>query len=169
MPGAFALDLGCGDGKDVLALADFGLRVHAVDSDASKIASLQSRLEETGKDAQLNVARIEDFSIEIEKYDVILASNSLPFITSKKEVFEVLKRAMNGLKIGGFLYFSLFGVRDAWSHRDTMSFYSEEECDVLLRELGLGVYHKSVEEGNGLTMKGDLKHWHIFKFFLRKN
>lgn len=151
------LDLGCGNGKDALAAAENGFKVTAID----KKISVQ--------DGSVNFieSSMEDFEIEKDKYDVIYADNSLPFV-SKDNAKKILEKASDNLKTGGVLYFSLFGVNDAWSGDEKMNFWTKDEATNFIETLGLKLYRKTEEEGFAPKMDGEIKYWHIFRFILKK-
>ena len=75
----------------------------------------------------------------------------------------------NGLISGGIMYFSLFGVKDAWFGKSNMSFFDQGEVEQMLnRILGITLIYKTTKEGYDKTMKGDIKYWHIFRFVYKK-
>jgi tellurite methyltransferase len=74
--GAFALDLGCGDGRNALLLADHGLYVDAFDISAAAIEKLRSRARAAGVPVRTWVQDIGTFSFERE-YDLVVAHGVL--------------------------------------------------------------------------------------------
>ncbi|HEY4509169.1 MAG TPA: methyltransferase domain-containing protein [Candidatus Paceibacterota bacterium] len=167
-----ALDLGFGSGTEVINLANIGFEVDAVDSNPQVIINLQDELKaDEYKDFSINLhnQKIEDFKIENEKYDCVIASNSLPFIIPKEKVIEIIKNIVPGLKKDGCMYITVFGVKDGWIDKQNMCFFEYKEIKDLLDSLGVKFYHSTIEEGYGKTMKGNVKYWNVFKFIYIKN
>lgn len=164
------LDLGFGAGNEVLNMAMLGLIVDAVDSNEETIKSLKNSVDNE-YESRINLIqeKIENFKIEDDKYDCIIASNSLPFIRSKDLVKDIVSNIVKGLKTGGCFYLTFFGNKDAWSEKENMSFFEYDEIKSYLDSLDIKFYHSTIEEGFGKTMKGDLKYWNIFKFIYIKN
>lgn len=165
------LDLGFGPGNEVINFANIGFGVDAVDSNIQTIDSLKNELE-NNKFGELKInlinEKIENFRIQKEKYDCIIASNSLPFILEKEKVIEVIRNIVDGLKLGGCMYITIFGTKDAWVTKESMTFFDYAEIKKIIDSLGVDFYHSTIEEGYGKTMKGDLKYWNIFRFIYIK-
>lgn len=164
------LDLGCGKGLDVIQFAKKGsFVIDAVDHDSASIDFLNEKIKsESISNIHTHLKSIEDFKIESEKYSIIIASNSLPFISSKEKVVEIIGNISKGLKQDGFAYITLFGLNDDWKNKKNMSFFSLEEATKIFDDLGLKKYFISTEEGYGKTMKGDVKFWNVHKFIYQK-
>ncbi len=154
------LDLGCGNGQDDLVAAEAGFRVTAVDKNIPTEIPINPNITFVN-------STIQEFNIEQDKFDVIYADNSLPFIT-KEEAISVIEDAALKIKKDGILYFSLFGLNDAWAKDTKMNFWSRNEVEDFVLKLGLTIYKKVEEEGYSPTMKGDIKYWHIFALTLKK-
>lgn len=153
------LDLGCGIGKDSIFLADKGYDVTAVDIKNQNIS--HPKITFIQSDILL-------FDIEKNKYSAIIARNMLPFIKDKEQVKKVLHDMVDGLTHDGVLFFTVFGVKDAWFGKENMSFFTESEIDLVVKELPINIFEKNVMEGFGKTMPGDLKFWHIFSYICTK-
>lgn len=156
---------------DVLNLANLGFEMDAVDIDAVTLENLKKEItKDEYKNYKINTfnQKIQDFDIDKEKYDCIIASNSLPFIDSKEKVVEIIKNIALGLKKDGCIYITIFGKKDAWVNKENMSFFEYNEIKNVLDSLDMSFYHSTIEEGYGKTMKGDLKYWNIFKFIYIK-
>ncbi len=151
------LDLGCGSGGDAFFAAENGFIVTAVD---------KKTLAEN-KSIFFVLGDIEDFNIEKDKFDVIYADNSLPFL-SKESACKVLQKAAENLRKDGVLYFSLFGIKDGWADDKNMNFWTKDELNNFVQTLGLNLYRKIEEEGFAPKMNGEIKYWHIFRYTLKK-
>lgn len=151
------LDLGCGSGQDSLFASENGFEVTAVDKNPIEISDKVHFFE----------GKIEDFTIEDGKYDLIYSDNALPFLT-KENAIKVLQDASEKIKKDGILYFSLFGEHDAWVKDENMNFWNREEVVRFVESLGLTLYRKVEEEGYAPKMNKEIKYWHIFRFILKK-
>ncbi|KKQ46628.1 hypothetical protein A3B05_00630 [Candidatus Giovannonibacteria bacterium RIFCSPLOWO2_01_FULL_43_160] len=151
-----ALDLGCGAGIDAKYLAENDFYVDAVDfSDAS--------IEQTKKicaSSKVSVIKsdINEFNIITSSYVLIIAWNSLPFLT-KKNTRNVLLKIQDGLSNQGIFVFSIFGIEDEWAKtKPEMSFWSIEEFKNVLYKMK---FLKLLEEkGEGTLAVGGSKYWH---------
>lgn len=155
------LDLGSGNGKVSLPFFEYGYDVTLVDKDKKVLAVAEndfSKVRESGFKTE-NI-EIEKFDFQ-DSYDGIIISNVLPFQKNKENVEKVLKQAFAALNEGGFLYFTIFGLRDQWAteHAGTMTFLAKDEALNILEAIP---YFTSEDYGQGSTMKGDIKTWHIF-------
>src|SRR5437588_3306958 len=88
----YALDLGCGAGRDTRFLLGQGFKVTAVDNDSHAIALLANFPQDRLRAVQ---ASFEAF--EFETYDLINAHFALPFIPKEHFhlAFDLIKRALN--------------------------------------------------------------------------
>jgi len=166
-----SLDLGFGKGSDVLSMAELGFEVDAVNNNAIEIENFKSELNiPINLNYKINIIdnNIENFVIEKNKYNCIIASNSLPFIASKDKVLEIIKNIAEGLTEQGCFYITIFGEKDEWRENKNMSFFTFDEIKSFLDSLNLNFYHNTIEEGYAQTMKGDIKYWNIFKFIYIK-
>lgn len=75
-PGSRVLDLGCGDGRHALFLAEQGCVVDAVDVSERGVAKLEPRAEARGLDVRAWVQDIRDFIFK-RAYDLIIAHGVL--------------------------------------------------------------------------------------------
>jgi tellurite methyltransferase len=173
----FAVDLGCGTGRDTLALLERGWRVLAIDSEPAGIDRLMQRISDSPEAArrlETRVARFEDASWPAA--DLVNSSFALPFCPP--DVFPgVWARITDSLVHGGRFCGQLFGERDEWAMRESsfarewgsppgMSFHSREEALALLGDFD--VEHFDEVDEDGVTAVGDAKHWHLFHIVARK-
>lgn len=162
-----ALDLGCGQGADAIALAERGFQVTAVDKNTKEISKNKKNLPITVVESNM-----QNFLIENDKYNIIIAINSLPFLSSKDEVYKIIEDLSKGLKQKGLLYITLFGPKDAWAkEKKNMTFIGYDEAIDFLGSLGLSPIHRLTEEGLGPVISAGIagiKYWHIHRFLYQK-
>ncbi len=158
-----ALDLGCGAGVDAKHLAQNGFIVTAVDNDDCAI----KQTAENCRDLNVITEKedIYNFKIEKNKYSVIIAWNSLPFL-DKKRVENVLKNIKDGLVNNGVFVFSIFGKNDDWKDRENMSFWDLEEFKKFMADFKFVELYEKQKEEAGAT--GNVKFWHLIQGIAKK-
>nr|WP_322506007.1 class I SAM-dependent methyltransferase [Chroococcidiopsis cubana] len=154
----FAVDLGCGDGRDTAELLKRGWRVLGIDGEAKAIARLQSRPDIDLRRLETLVMRFEDLVLP-ESVDLINASFCLPFCPP--EHFPSLwNKIIAALRVGGRFCGQLFGDRDSWAVYPNMSHHTRAQVEELLQPFKIECFQE--EEHPGTTALGEQKHWHIF-------
>jgi SAM-dependent methyltransferase len=154
----FAVDLGCGDGRDTIELLRRGWSVLAIDAEPAAIERLQSRPDlPVGGRLTCLCRRFEDAAWP--EVDLVNASFSLPLCPPDR--FPGLwRRIVASLKPGGRFSGQLYGDRDGWSGRPGMTFLDRAATERLLG--GLKAELLDEEETDSITPRGKPKHWHIF-------
>jgi len=159
---ALAVDLGCGDGRDVIEILRRGWRVVAVDSEPQAL----SRLMERGLPGSITPieSRFEDVPMPI---GVELVNSSFAMPLCEPEAFHRLwERIREALPEGGRFSGQWYGPKDTWAGRPGMTFVSRDEALRMLDGLDLEMFEE--EEDDGVTPRGNAKHWHIFHIVARK-
>jgi tellurite methyltransferase len=163
-PGAAALDLGCGDGRDAIEMLRRGWRVIGVDAEPEALRQLQARDLPSGSEVTPVVARLEDVPIPL---GTLLVNSSFAMPLCGPEAFHRLwERIREELPSGGRFSGQWYGPRDSWVGRPGITFLSREEALALLEGLDLELFEE--EESDGVTPRGTAKHWHIFHIVARK-
>jgi len=160
----FAVDLGCGDGRDTIELLRRGWSVLAIDAAPEGIRRLAAR-PDLPPNARLETrcARFEE--TEWPEADLVNASFTLFF--SEPGGFPALwEKILRSLKPGGRFAGQLLGTRDSWAGKPRMVAFDRPSLDRLLR--GLVVEQLEEEETDSVTPIGETKHWHIFHLVLKK-
>ena len=94
-----ALDLGCGEGKGSLLLAEKGFFVDAIDKNIERILKFKEALENTNLQNRINIVN-EDFrklKFKRNYYDFIICVNLLHLL-SKKDAIWAIKKIYSSLK-----------------------------------------------------------------------
>lgn len=105
-----ALDVGCGEGQDLIFLAQQGYDSTGLDFTETGIAKARQIVEYNGERAHLVRADILDWQGET-RFDLVLAVNSLQFLGA--DAPRALKRVQNLVAPGGVLGLSMFARDDA--------------------------------------------------------
>jgi tellurite methyltransferase len=158
---ALAVDLGCGDGRDIVEILRRGWNVVAVDAEPEALR----RLEERGlPNITPIVARFEDVPLPI---GVRLVNSSFAMPLCEPERFhELWARIVEALPSSGRFSGQWYGTRDSWMGRPGMTFLEREQALALLAGFDLEMFEE--EEADSTTPRGKPKHWHIFHIVARK-
>jgi SAM-dependent methyltransferase len=163
-PGALAIDLGCGDGRDVVELLRRGWKVIAVDAEPEALKQLQARPLPPGSDVTPVVARLEEVPLPV---GVSLVNSSFAMPLCEPAAFHRLwERIREALPAGGRFSGQWYGPRDSWVGRPGMTFVTRDEALALLDGFEVEMFEE--EEADGVTPRGNAKHWHIFHIVARK-
>lgn len=156
--GGLALDLGCGNLRDSRHLLVRGFKVIGVDK--KRPAKIVAH-----KDFKFIKKDIEKYTIDNNKYDLINAQFTLPFI---KDDVGLIKRVNKGLKNKGLFTGQIFGLQDEWNTKNNtkIHFYSKEDALKLLKGFKI-IYFKEFK-GVFNTMDGEEKYWNYFDFIVQK-
>jgi SAM-dependent methyltransferase len=159
----FAVDLGCGEGRDTVELLRRGWRVLGIDGNPDAIARLRSRPDIAPERLETQVTRFEEVILPRE-VDLVNASFSLPFCPP--EYFSDLwSKIVSSLRSGGRFCGQLFGDRDSWAIYTSINHHTREQVEVLLQPFDVEVFEE--EDHPGKTALGEHKHWHIFQIVAR--
>ena len=161
--GSLAVDLGCGDGRDVIEMLRRGWRVVAVDAEPEALKQLQARPLPEGHELTPILSRFEQVPLPI---DVRLVNSSFAMPLCEPAAFHQLwERIREALPVGGRFSGQWYGPRDSWVGRPGMTFISRDEAMAMLDGLALEMFEE--EEADGVTPRGNAKHWHIFHIVAR--
>lgn len=168
-----ALDLGCGSFRNSKFLLNCGFIIDAIDNDPrvkgyadniikSNIFCLRGK----GKKIfNLKIANYLNSDFGKEKYEVVIAENSLSF-NRKRDVKRVISKIYVSLRSGGCFGGNLFGLNDYRYSKNNMSFYTKKEAELLLNKFKVKWFDE--QEGDG-KLGGKDFHWHAFEFVVQKD
>jgi SAM-dependent methyltransferase len=160
----FAVDLGCGDGRDTVELLRRGWRVLAIDGEQEAIARLLSRPDVNRDCLETQAVRFEEVNLP-EQIDLVNASFSLPFCPPE-HFPSVWEKIVASLRPGGRFCGQLFGDRDSWAIYTSVTHHTREQVEELLQPFELEMFVE--EEHPGQTALGEEKYWHLFQIVARK-
>lgn len=158
-----AVDLGCGTGRDTIALLKSGWTVWAIDGQQEAIDRLLEAAPATGR-LHVQVAEFQEASWP--RCDLVTSSFALPFCPP--EAFpQVWERVTSSIRVGGRFSGHLFGDRDGWAAEPEMTFHGRDEALELFDAFELEQFEEQEEDGR--TAVGRPKHWHVFHVVARKS
>jgi SAM-dependent methyltransferase len=159
----FAIDLGCGEGRDTLELLRRGLRVLAIDASPEAFGHLLPRVpQEQRPNLETRVATMEQ--LELPRCDLLNASYALPFCAPDK--FESMwRKVVASVRVGGRLAGQLFGDRDDWARCGDRCHFPRSQVERMYEGF---VWESFREEEHDESDSSGVKHWHVFHIVARK-
>lgn len=100
------LDIGCGEGKDAVYMAEKGCNVTAFDVTQSGIRKVKKLAEERSVKIDAFVADVNDFEIN-KKFDIIYSTGTIQYLFDEN-IDSFFKKINDITKIGGIVYFNVF-------------------------------------------------------------
>jgi SAM-dependent methyltransferase len=161
---ALAVDLGCGDGRDVIEILRRGWKVVAVDAEPEALKRLAERGLPGDERITPVVSRFEDVPMPIG-VELVNSSFAMP-LCAPVRFHEMWTRIVEALPPGGRFSGQWYGPRDSWVGRPGVTFLSRDEVEGLLTGFDVEMFDE--EEADSTTPRGKPKHWHIFHIVARK-
>ena len=159
-----ALDLGSGNLIESKAILDNGFKkVIAVDNEPEVKIFVEN----------LNDKRLDFRNDPFQKYifpefffDLINAEFALPFY-GKENFLEFFNKINSSLRNKGIFTGQFFGVKDSWNKINSdLIFHTKKQVIDLLSIFEIIEF--SEIEKDSLSASGEMKHWHIFNFIVKK-
>lgn len=162
--GAQAVDLGCGDGTETMALLVRGWRVLAVDREPAAIERVLAAVPDVAKPKlETQVASFEE--VRLPPADFVYAGLSLPFCPPE-HFPTVWERVVAAVRPGGRFAGHLFGERDSWNGDPTKTFHTAAELQQ--RFASFTIESLNEVENDRPTALGEPKHWHVYEVVARR-
>ena len=116
IPGKEVLDLGIGQGRNSIPLADLGFKVTGVDYSTKCLDICKNTC------PKLNLIRsdVRTFEIEKDKYDLILSSYVLHFL-HKDDSYKIMQSMKENVNSNGLIYLQVFSTEDPKFNKNTLS------------------------------------------------
>ncbi len=134
-PGLKVLDIGCGEGKDAVYMAEKGYDVTAFDLTESGIRKTLRLAAERGVNVRAFTADINDFRLE-EEFDIIYSTGTVQYLADEN-IPGFFRKVMHMTRPGGLNYFNVFVEKPflplppdwdreekMWKTGDLFSFYA---------------------------------------------
>lgn len=162
--GRFAVDLGCGAGRDARELLRAGWTVLAIDREPGAIGALERATPADVRPALRT--RVGDLAmVEIPSCDLVNASLSLPFL-EPEAFWTTWERGLAALTTGGRLAAMLFGDRDEDAADPAMTHPSPDVIRASLADFE--IEHWVDREEDGQTALGEPHHFHMLEVVARR-
>ncbi len=160
----FAVDLGCGGGRDARELLRAGWRVLAVDREAAAIEAV-----EAATPPELRAAlegRVADLTdVDIPPCDLVNASLSLPFLAADA-YWGTWDRILAALPVGGRFAALLFGDKDGSASEPSMT--CPPPAEIQARLGAFEIEHWVDREEDTTTALGEPHYFHIVEVVARR-
>ena len=160
----FAVDLGCGAGRDTRELLRRGWRVLAIDREPAAIETLEAATDPADRD-RLSTLVADLATVELPPCDLVNASVSLPFL-GHADYDAVLARIVAAVRPGGRFAAMLYADRDASAGEPDMTCPPVAAIRAALP--GFEFEEWSEREEDGQTALGDPHHFHLVEFVARR-
>jgi tellurite methyltransferase len=161
---ALVIDLGCGDGRDVVEFLRRGWTVIAVDSEPAALQQLAAR-QMPGTDRLTAIAaRLEEVPLPIG-LKWVNSSFAMP-LCEPSRFSDLWARIRDALPAGGRFTGQWYGPRDSWNGRPGLTFLDRGQAEAMLEGFDVEMFDE--EDADGVTPRGNPKHWHIFHIVARK-
>lgn len=160
-----AIDLGCGEGKDVAELLRRGWHVTAIDSNAHGLDILRSRPDLPHRE-RLTIVRAGFEGLSLPKADLVNSSFSLPFCPP--EAFPALwEQVVKALPRGGRFAGQLFGDRDDWAGLPDRTHHAPAAARGLFEAFDIEHWQEE-DRPSTVDPVNHPKHWHVYHVVARK-
>lgn len=129
----FALDIGCGTGRDTIFLLQNKYTTTSVDPEQEALDITAERCKKHGlPSSELVQAKLEDLILH-RQYDLITSNLALPFVHPKNFI-RSWNKLIDHLKPGGLLSGQFFGLKHGWAKNTEMTFFDQDQIEGLFRE-----------------------------------
>ncbi len=171
MSSGYALDLGCGQGRNALFLAERGFSVLALDVSSVGLDDLAAQAREERLDIRCVLGNVVTYPFPPETFDLVVASTILDNLPVS-DILKVSRGIVRTLAKRGIGYVSVFTTSDPGyrrNHDQTSSENSASECaDAIrhyfepgeLRALFENTKIIQYKESQELDTKHGPAHWH---------
>jgi tellurite methyltransferase len=163
-PDRFAVDLGCGEGRDAAERVRRGWRVLAIDSHPMALDLLRSRRDVPDwSRVETRLAAFEGLALPPAR--LVNASFSLPFCLPG-HADALWTRIVGALPPGGRFAGQLFGERDDWAGLPDRWHLTRAQVERRLEPFHVEMLTE--EENDARDAQEHPKHWHVFHIVARK-
>lgn len=145
-PKGTVLDLGMGEGRNAVFLAEKGFEVEGVDLSKTAVNRCIQFAKERNVAIKAYVDDLRAFRIVEDKYSLILAAGASLNFLKKSEIEEVAARMRKGVKKGGFVYVSVISTNDPFFKKLRSQETPIEKNTFFVSHIGTYVHYFTYEE-----------------------
>jgi 2-polyprenyl-3-methyl-5-hydroxy-6-metoxy-1,4-benzoquinol methylase len=181
-PRGVALDLGMGEGRNAVFLAEKGFDVEGVDVSRTAVDRCIQRAEEGNVVIDAHVGDLKGFRIDERKYSLIVAAGASLNFLKKSEIETVARKITEGVKKGGFVFVSVTSTDDKSCRELRVQQVPTEQNTFFISRMGTYVHYFTSKEIKKLFsgmqtiihLKGleldfhDTPHYHDIIYYLGK-
>jgi 2-polyprenyl-3-methyl-5-hydroxy-6-metoxy-1,4-benzoquinol methylase len=181
-PRGFVLDLGMGEGRNAIFLAEKGFDVEGVDVSKTAVDRCIQLAKERNVVIEAHAGDVRDFEISEEKYSLILAAGASLNFLKKGEMEELATKMKKGVQKGGFIFISVVSMDDPFCRKLSAQQASAEKNTFYVSRMGTYVHYFTYNEIKKLFkdmqtilhLKGleldfhDTPHYHGIIYYLGK-
>jgi len=145
-PRGLVLDLGIGEGRNAIFLAEKGFDVEGIDISKTAVERCLQLTKERHVNIKVHVGDMREFKIPEEKYSLIIAAGASLNFLKKSEMEKIVARIRKGVKKGGFVYISVVSTEEPLCKKLRTQQTSVEENTFYLSRIGTYVHYFTFEE-----------------------
>lgn len=156
VPVGAALDLGCGEGRDAILLAEKGFSVTAVDASQAGLKKLAEYAATHGLDISCVKSDVRTFAFPTERYILVNAVTILDHL-QPDEIAQVAAGIKRSVCPGGYVFVEVFTTADPGAQSDVCApvsetsgyvahYFSSGELRALFRGFDVLRYEEKLEE-----------------------
>lgn len=181
-PRGIVLDLGMGEGRNAIFLAEKGFEVEGVDVSKTAIDRCVQLAKERNVVVNAHVGDLKNFKIAEEKYSLIIAAGASLNFLKRSEIEKVARKITKGVKKGGFVFVSVTSTDDTSCKKLRAQQVTTDENTFYVSRMGTYVHYFTYKEIKKLFsdmqtiihLKGleldfhDSPHYHDIIYYLGK-
>jgi SAM-dependent methyltransferase len=145
-PKGCVLDLGMGEGRNAIFLAEKGFDVEGVDISKTAVDRCLQLAKERNVNIRAHVGDLKLFKIPKDKYSLIVAAGASLNFFKRSEIEEIVSRIRNGIKKGGFVYLSVISTDEPLYKNLRSTQTPIEENTLYISRIGTYVHYFTYEE-----------------------
>ena len=140
------LDLGMGEGRNALFLAERGFNVEGIDLSKTAIERCLQLAKERNLDIEAHAGDLRDFRILANKYSLTISTGASLNFLKKNEIETIIDRVRKGIVKGGFIYVSVISTSDPQYEKLKSQQTPVEENTFYVSRIGAYVHYFTYEE-----------------------
>lgn len=146
IPKGVVLDLGMGEGRNALFLAERGFEVEGIDISKIAVNRCLQLAKEKNVSIRAYVGDMRNFKIPEERYSLILSAGASLNFLKKSEVEGIAANMKRGVKEGGFIYTSVVSTDEPLYKKLRAQQHLIEENTFYVSRIGTHVHYFTYKE-----------------------